>query len=295
MTQITAGEVKTLRERTGAGMMDCKKALQECAGDMEAAQDWLRSKGLAAAQKKAGRVAADGLVALTVSDGSGSLIEVNSETDFVARNADFQAFVTAVAGLVGEAGGDIETLKAATYPGSDHSVDEELTRLIATIGENLVLRRAARIGVDEGVVGAYVHGATAPGLGRIGVLVALSSSGDAAVLEPLAKQIAMHVAATAPQAVEVAQLDADVVARERAVLTEQARESGRPENIIEKMVEGRLRKFYQDAVLLEQTWVHDGESTVAKVLEEAAAKLGAPVRVSGFVRFALGEGVDTAE
>jgi len=292
MTQITAGEVKALRDKTGAGMMDCKKALQECAGDMEQATDWLRTKGLAAAQKKAGRTAADGLVAVTAADGVGSLLEVNSETDFVARNDKFQAFAAGAATLVADANGDVEALKGKTYPGTEHSVDEELTQLIATIGENLVLRRAACIRVAKGIVGSYVHSATAPGLGRIGVLVGVESAADAATLEPIARQLAMQIAASAPQAVDVAELDPDVVARERAVLAEQARESGRPENIVEKMVEGRLRKFYQDVVLLQQTWVHDGESTVAKVLERAADELGQPVKVTGFARFALGEGVE---
>jgi elongation factor Ts len=296
MTQITAGEVKTLREKTGAGMMDCKKALQESSGDMEAAVDWLRTKGLAAAQKKAGRVASDGLVALSTDGASGSLVEVNSETDFVARNDKFQAFAETVAGLVAAAGGDVQALKAIEYPGSGHSVAEELTQLIATIGENLQLRRAACLAAADGVVGTYMHGATAPGLGRIGVLVGVSSTaGDKAALEALAKQLAMHIAASAPQSVSVASLDPETVARERAVLTEQARESGRPENIVEKMVEGRLRKFYEDSVLLEQTWVHDGESRVAQVLEEAAQRLGAPVSVTEFVRFALGEGIEKVD
>jgi len=296
MTQITAGEVKTLREKTGAGMMDCKKALQESDGDMEAAVDWLRTKGLAAAQKKAGRVAADGLIALCAADATGSLVEVNSETDFVARNDKFQAFAETVAGLVAAAGGDVEALKGAEYPGAGHSVAEELTQLIATIGENLQLRRAACVTAENGVVGSYMHGAAASGLGRIGVLVAVSSTaGDKAALEALAKQLAMHIAASAPQSVSVEALDPETVARERAVLTEQARESGRPENIIEKMVEGRLRKFYEDSVLLEQTWVHDGESRVAKVLQEAEKSLGAPVSVTEFVRFALGEGIDRSE
>jgi elongation factor Ts len=295
MTQINAGEVKSLRERTGAGMMDCKKALQESGGDMEAAIDWLRTKGLAAAQKKAGRIAADGLVAIAVSDAAGSMVEVNSETDFVARNEQFRAFAATVAGLVAAAGGDIEALKAVPYPGSSHNVGAELSQLVATIGENLQLRRAACLKAAGGVVGAYVHAAAAPGLGRIGVLVGVKSGADRAELEPLAKQLAMHIAATAPQAVSVAALDPQAVARERAVLAEQARESGRPENIIEKMVEGRLRKFYQDSVLLEQTWVHDGESRVGKVIEDASKRLGAPIEVTEFVRFALGEGVEKAE
>ncbi|MDP6709461.1 MAG: translation elongation factor Ts [Alphaproteobacteria bacterium] len=292
MSQITASEVKALREQTGAGMMDCKKALQESDGDMEAAVDWLRTKGLAAAQKKAGRIASEGLVAVRVEGAAGSLVEVNSETDFVARNDKFQAFVNAVSELAAAANGDIDALKLADYPGAGQSVEAELTSLIATIGENLTLRRTATLSVEKGVVGAYVHSATAPGLGRIGVIVGLESAGDAAALEPLAKQIAMHIAATAPAAVSVDSLDPALVTRERNVLTEQARESGRPENIIEKMVEGRLSKFFQEAVLLEQTWVHDGESKVAKIVEEAGSTAGAPIQVAGFVRFALGEGID---
>ncbi len=294
MSQVTATEVKALREQTGAGMMDCKKALQESDGDMEAAVDWLRTKGLAAAQKKAGRVAADGLVAARADGTTGCLVEVNSETDFVARNDKFQAFVDAVAGLAATAGGDIEALKAADYPDAGHSVEAELTDLVATIGEKLMLRRTAKLSVDTGVVGTYVHSVTAPGLGRIGVLVGLESAGDKAVLEPLAKQIAMHVAATAPESVSIDSLDPATVERERNVLTEQARESGRPEEIIEKMVEGRLGKFFQEAVLLEQTWVHDGESKVAKIVEEATTAAGAPIVVAGFVRFALGEGIEKA-
>jgi elongation factor Ts len=292
MSQITASEVKALREQTGAGMMDCKKALQESDGDMEAAVDWLRTKGLAAAQKKAGRIASEGLVAVRVERTTGSLVEVNSETDFVARNDKFQAFVNAVSELSAAANGDIDALTSADYPGAGQSVEAELTSLIATIGENLTLRRTAMLSVEKGVVGAYVHSATAPGLGRIGVIVGLESAGDAAALEPLAKQIAMHIAATAPAAVSIDSLDPALVTRERNVLAEQARESGRPENIIEKMVEGRLGKFFQEAVLLEQTWVHDGESKVAKIVEEAGSTAGAPVQVAGFVRFALGEGID---
>ena len=295
MTQITAAQVKTLRDQTGAGMMDCKKALQENDGDLETAKDWLRMKGLAAAQKKAGRAAAEGLVAVRVDGTTGSLVEVNSETDFVARNEQFQAFVEAVATLNAEAGGDIEALKKKPYPDSKHDVAEELTRLIATIGENLKLRRAAQLSVDEGVIGSYMHSALVPGFGRIGVIVALQSGGDSGILEPLAKQIAMHIAAAVPQSVSVEDLDPEAVARERNVLTEQARESGRPENIIEKMVEGRIRKFFQEVVLMEQTWVHDSESTVAKVLGEAAEAVGAPIALAGFVRFALGEGVETEE
>ncbi len=220
MSQITASEVKALREQTGAGMMDCKKALQESDGDMEAAVDWLRTKGLAAAQKKAGRIASEGLVAVRVEGAAGSLVEVNSETDFVARNEKFQAFVNAVAELSAAANGDIDALKSTDYPGAGQSVEAELTSLIATIGENLTLRRTATLSVEKGVVGAYVHSATAPGLGRIGVIVGLESAGDAAVLEALAKQIAMHIAATAPAAVSIASLDSALVTRERNVQTE---------------------------------------------------------------------------
>lgn len=292
MSQVTATEVKALRDQTGAGMMDCKKALQESDGDIEAAVDWLRTKGLAAAQKKAGRVAAEGLVAARADGTTGSLVEVNSETDFVARNDKFQAFVDAVAGLAAAAGGNIEALKAADYPDAGHNVEAELANLVATIGENLMLRRTAMLSVDAGIVGTYVHSATAPGLGRIGVIVGLESAADEAVLEPLAKQIAMHIAATAPEAVSIDSLDPASVERERNILTEQARGSGRPAEIIEKMVEGRLGKFFQEAVLLEQTWVHDGESKVAKIVEEAAGAAEAPIVVAGFVRFALGEGIE---
>ena len=294
MTQITAAQVKTLREQTGAGMMDCKKALQETDGDLETAVDWLRTKGLAAAQKKAGRTATEGLVAVRADGAGGSLVEVNSETDFVARNDKFQAFVDTVADLATAVGGDLEALKAADYPGAGHSVEVELNNLIATIGENLMLRRTAVLSVTAGVVGSYVHSASRPGLGRIGVIVGLESTADKAVLEPLAKQIAMHIAATAPGSVNIDSLDPVTVERERNILSEQARDSGKPENIIEKMVEGRLGKFFQEAVLLEQTWVHDGESKVAKIVEETGQTAGTPITVAGFVRFTLGEGIDTS-
>lgn len=295
MTNITAALVKELRDKTGAGMMDCKKALQENAADMEAAVDWLRSKGLAAAAKKAGRVAAEGLVAIAADGTSGAVVEVNSETDFVARNEQFQAFVADIASLAKDTGGDIAALQAADYPGSGRNVADELTQLIATIGENMSLRRAAVIKVDQGVVGSYVHGAVKPGMGRIGVLVGLSSDGDSAKLAELGKQIAMHIAAAAPAAVDVDALDPATIERERSVLVEQARESGKPENIIEKMVEGRLRKFYEEVVLLQQTWVHDGEHTVAKVLEQAKQDVGAEVKVTEFARFSLGEGIEKQE
>ncbi len=294
MTRITAAQVKALRDQTGAGMMDCKKALSVTAGDIEAATDWLRAKGLAAAQKKAGRVAAEGLIAVRVDAGRGGMVEINSETDFVARNEDFQSFVEHVADMVNACEGDTEALKKLGYPDAGHSVEEELTRLVGTIGENLRIRRATSIAVGAGVVGSYVHSAVKPGLGRIGVLVGLESEGEAAALEALAKQVAMHVAATAPQSVDVDSLAPEVVERERAVLTEQARDSGRPDDIIQKMVDGRMRKFYQESVLLEQTWVHDSDLTVAKAIARAETEVGAEISVAMFQRFVLGEGIEAA-
>jgi elongation factor Ts len=295
MAQITAALVKELREKSGAGMMDCKTALTESDGDMEAAVDWLRTKGLAAASKKAGRVAAEGLVACAVADGKGVVVEVNSETDFVARNEEFQKFVARVADAALAVGGDLEQLTKAEMPGAGKPVAEALTDMVATIGENMTLRRSQGLSVGEGVVASYVHAAAAPGLGRIGVLVALESGGDKEKLEALGKQLAMHVAATNPQSITVDSLDPAAVERERAVLTEQAQESGRPDDIIAKMVEGRLRKFYEEVVLAEQTFVIDNETKIAKVLEAAAGDVGAPVAIAGFVRFALGEGVEREE
>jgi elongation factor Ts len=292
MAEITAALVKELREKTGAGMMDCKRALGEAKGDMEAAVDWLRTKGLAAAQKKASRVAAEGLVAAVAEGQRGAAVEVNAETDFVARNEQFQDFVGHAVTLALDAGGDAEKLKAAAYPGAGRTVAEELTQRIATIGENMTLRRTAALSVGQGVVSAYVHSAIKPGMGRIAVLVALESAAAQDKLEKLAKLLAMHVAAAAPRSLSVTELDPALVERERAVLTEQARESGKPADVIAKMVEGRLRKFYQDVVLLEQTWVHDGETRVAKAVEQAAKEAGAPIAVAGFVRYALGEGIE---
>ncbi len=292
MAEITAALVKELRGKSGAGMMDCKKALVETDGDIEAAIDWLRTKGLAAAAKKAGRVAAEGLVGLAVNGVAGAMVEVNSETDFVARNADFQAFVKTAAELALANDGDLDAILKSGYPGTDRTVEEEITHLIATIGENIQLRRSAAVSVNAGIVASYVHNAVTPELGKIGVLVGLESSADPAKLETLGKQLAMHIAASGPQAVSVEDLDPDVVAREREVLTQQARESGRPDHVIEKMVEGRLRKFFEDAVLTCQTWVIDGETRVSRVLEQAAEDLGTEVAVSGFVRFRLGEGIE---
>lgn len=292
MVAVTAAMVKELRGKTGAGMMDCKKALGETGGDIEAAVDWLRTKGLAAAAKKAGRVAAEGVVALAANGTSGALVEVNSETDFVSRNESFQQFASALAGMALEHGDDLEALKARPYPGEDRNVAEQLTHNIATIGENMSLRRAARLRVGQGLVASYVHNAVAPGLGKIGVLVALESGAGREALEPLGKQLAMHIAAAAPSSVAEADLDPALVEREKSVLVEQARASGRPDDIVEKMVVGRLRKFREEVVLMEQTFVVDNETKVSKVVENAARDAGAPIEVAGFRRFVLGEGIE---
>jgi len=294
MAEITAALVKELREKTGAGMMDCKKALNATSGELEAAVDWLRKQGLAAASKKAGRVAAEGLVGVLTSGKEGVLIEVNSETDFVARNETFQDFVLKAADAALKANGDIEAVKAAEYPGGK-SVGDKLTELVGSIGENMQLRRTAKLSVSQGAVVSYVHSAVAPNLGKIGVLIGLESSGDADKLAGLGKQIAMHVAATNPQSLSIDSLDKAEVERERNVLADQARASGKPEEIINKMLEGRLRKFYEEVVLLEQVYIIDGESKVSKVIAEAAKAIGAPVKLAGFLRFALGEGIEKAQ
>ena len=292
MAEVTAALVKELRERTGAGMMDCKRALGETACDMEAAVDWLRKKGLAAAAKKAGRVAADGLVSVATRGAAGAVVEVNSETDFVARNELFQAFVRTVATLAVTGNGDVEALKQMPYPGTGRTIAEELTELVGRIGENLVLRRVARLAVGKGLVSSYMHNSLAPGLGKIGVLVALESEASGEAVETLGRQLAMHVAAANPQFLATGSVSASALDRERAILREQARGSGKSDAIVERMVEGRLRKFYEETVLLEQIFVVDGESRVSKVVEAAAKTAGKPVRVAGFVRFALGEGVE---
>ncbi len=286
MAEITAALVKELREKTGAGMMDCKKALTETNGELEAAVDWLRKKGLAAAAKKSGRVAAEGLVGVASAPGRAAMVEVNAETDFVARNDQFQAFVETVAKIALTVGEDIDAIKAAPYPDGAVNVGEHLTQLIATIGENMTIRRARVLRAPNGVVATYVHSALRPGLGKIGVLVAAEGGGEMAALETLGRQVGMHVAASRPEAVDISGVDPAALEREKAVLSEQARASGRPDNIIEKMVEGRIRKYYEEVVLLEQVWVHDGESRVKAVLEKAGAKL------LGFARFQLGEGID---
>ncbi len=291
MAEITAALVKELREVSGAGMMDCKKALAENGGNLEQAVDWLRKKGLAAAAKKAGRVAADGLVGVVAEGNQGALVEINCETDFVARNEQFQGFVAAVAKLALKAS-DVEALKAMQLPGEGLTVAEKLTQLVATIGENMQLRRIAKLSVTNGAIAAYMHNAVAPGLGKIGVLVGLESTGDKAALAGLGKQVAMHVAATNPQALTIDAVDPAMLERERAVLAEQAKASGKPAEIIGKMVEGRLRKYYEDVVLLAQVYVIDGESRVKQVIEKAAKDLGAPVKIAGYARMALGEGID---
>ncbi|HKP23160.1 MAG TPA: translation elongation factor Ts [Dongiaceae bacterium] len=291
MAEITAALVKELREISGAGMMDCKKALVETAGDKEAAVDWLRKKGLAAAAKKSGRVAADGLVGIVAEGNAGALVEINCETDFVARNEQFQGFVAAVAKLALKAS-DIEALKAMQLPGEGLTVAEKLTQLVATIGENMQLRRTAKLSVSNGTVAAYMHNAVVPGLGKIGVLVGLESTGDKAKLAALGKQVAMHVAAAKPLALSADQLDKAAIDRERAIYAEQAAASGKPAEIVAKMVEGRLRKYYEEVVLLEQAYVHDDKVRVKQAVEQAAKEAGAPVKVAAFERFALGEGID---
>ncbi len=289
MAEITAALVKDLREKTGAGMMDCKRALIETTGDVEAAVDWLRTKGLAAAAKKSGRVAAEGLVGVVSAPARAAMVEVNAETDFVARNQTFQAYVEAVAKIALQVGEDLDAIKAAPFPGSGRTVADELTHMVATIGENMNIRRARVLSVTGGVVATYVHNTLKPGLGKIGVLVAVEGTGEMAALETLGRQVGMHIAASTPEAIDIDGVDPAALEREKAVLTEQARASGRPDNIIEKMVEGRIRKFYEEVVLLEQVWVHDGESRVKAVLAKAG------VRLTGFARFKLGEGIDKPE
>ncbi|HXH52722.1 MAG TPA: translation elongation factor Ts [Sphingomicrobium sp.] len=294
MAEITAAAVKELRERTGAGMMDCKKALAETGGDMEAAIDWLRAKGLAAAAKKAGRTAAEGLVGVAVEGVRGAVVEVNSETDFVAKNEQFQDFVRNVARIALDHGGDVDALAAAPYP-TGSTVAEVLTNNIATIGENQSLRRAAMLEVGEGAVVSYVHNSVVPGLGKIGVLVALESAAPAETLQALGKQLAMHIAAANPLALTAEELPASLVERERAVAIEKARESGKPQNIIEKMVEGGLAKFRKDNALLSQLFVIDNKTPVAEVVAAAAKDAGMGIELKGFVRFQLGEGIEKKE
>ena len=294
MAEITAASVKELRERTGAGMMDCKKALGENAGDMEASVDGLRAKGLAAAAKKAGRTAAEGLVGVAVAGTKGAVVEVNSETDLVANNEQFQDFVRNVAALALQANGDVEALRTAAYPGGG-TVEEKLTDNIATIGENQSLRRAAVVSVGQGAVVSYVHNAVAPGLGKIGVLVALESAAGAETLQALGKQLAMHIAAANPLALNAEGLDPALLERERGIAMEKAKESGKPDNIIEKMVEGGLAKFRKDNALLSQLFVMDNKTPVADVVAAAAKEAGAAIELASFVRFQIGEGIEKQE
>ena len=296
MAQITAALVKELREKTGAGMMDCKKALAETDGYLEGAVDWLRKKGLSAAAKKSGRVAADGLIGVAVDGAKGAMLEVNAETDFVGRNDSFQGFVEAATQLTLQVDGDMEKLKTTDMPGEGRNVEEQVTHLIATIGENMKLRRSAALSVDKGVVAAYVHAAVKPGLGKIGVLVGLESEGDTEKLSALGKQLAMHIAAASPRFLTTDEVDAETMQREREVLTDQAKESGRPDDVIAKMVDGRMRKFYEEVVLLEQIYViSEDKAKVSKVVEDAAKDIGSPIKLTGFVKFNLGEGIEREE
>jgi len=293
MANIPPSMVKDLRDKTGAGMMDCKNALTETGGDMEAAIDWLRKKGISKAAKKAGRAAAEGLVGVAVDAGTGVLLEVNAETDFVARNEEFKSFVKDASKLALKEGGDLEKLLAS--PMGSSTVQQTLTEMVAKIGENMSVRRAAALSVNPGVVAAYVHNSASPELGKIGVLVALKSTGDKDKLSALARHLAMHVAAASPLALTQAHMSKDVVDREYAIQKDLALQSGKPEAVVEKMMEGRMRKFYEETVLLQQTFVIDNETQIAKVIEKAAKDLGTPVVIEGFVRFQVGEGIEKAE
>lgn len=294
MTEVTAAQVKELRDKSGAGMLDCKKALVETKGDVDAAMDYLRTKGLASAAKKSSRAAAEGLVSVAAEGTTGVIIELNAETDFVARNEQFQKYLTDLTdAALAKKTGDVETLKTLTVNGK--TAEAALTELIANIGENMALRRSLMLSVPNGVVATYVHNALQPNRGKIGVLVALESTGDAAKLDALGRQLAMHIAAARPEALTVESLDADLVARERAVHADKAKQSGKPAEIIEKMVEGAMRKYYEQAVLLEQTFIIDGEKKISAVLESAAKDVGAPVKLTAYVRYELGEGVEKKE
>lgn len=292
---VTAQQVKELRELTGVGMMDCKKALAETDGNIEAAVDWLRTRGLAKAAKKAGRVAAEGLVGVALDGNRGAIVEVNSETDFVGRNEQFQGIVGNVSKLALDASGDVGKLSEMPYPGTGRSVSAEITDAIATIGENMNLRRTASITVSDGVIGNYVHNSVKPGMGKLGVIVGLESTGDKAVLAALGKQIAMHIANTNPLSVSPDDIDPAIVERERAIFTEQANESGKPAEVVAKMVEGRVRKFFEESTLLAQVFVIDGETKVGDVVKKTEKDAGAPIKVTGFVRYALGEGIEKQE
>jgi len=293
MANITAGMVKELRESTGAGMMDCKAALTETAGDMTAAQDWLRKKGLSKAAKKAGRVAAEGLIGAKVAGIKGVVVEVNSETDFVARNDLFQGLVAMIADVALTAGTDVEMIKATKV--GDITIADAIANTVAKIGENMTLRRAASLDVKQGAIGQYVHNSVTEGLGKIGVLVSLESSGNKSELVALGRMIAMHIAAANPQALDPSGLDPAVVKREKDVLADKFRQQGKPENVIDKIVESGLKTFYKEVCLLEQVYVHDTAKSVAQAVKEAEGKVGGPIKITGFVRYALGEGIEKQE
>ena len=295
MAEITAALVKELREKSGAGMMDCKKALTENNGDIEAAIDWLRAKGIAKADKKSGRTAAEGLIGIASAGHKAVVVEVNSETDFVARNDAFQDLVRGVASVALTTDGSVDAIAAATYPASGKSVADTIKDAIGTIGENMTLRRAALLEVEHGVVATYVHNAAGDGLGKLGVLVALKSVGDKEVLNSIGKQVAMHIAATNPLAIRSSEVDAAVAERERNVFIEQSRASGKPDNIIEKMVEGRMRKFFEEVALLSQAFVMNPDLTVEAAVKEAEKSVGAPIEITGMARLLLGEGVEKEE
>src|SRR5437016_4130269 len=290
MANVTAQMVKELRERTDAGMMDCKSALGETGGDMEAAVDLLRKKGLAKAAKKAGRIAAEGLIGVALTATKGAIVEVNSETDFVARNDLFQGLVRMIADVVLTAGTDLEEIKKAKI--GSHTVADAIASTIAKVGENMTLRRAATLSVGTGVIGSYVHNSVAEGLGKIGVIVALESSGDADELKRFGKMVAMHIAAAAPQALDQTSLDPEVVRREKGGLTEKFKAQGKPANVIDKIVESGLKTFYKEACLVEQSYIHEPDKTVAQAVKDAEAKAGAPIKLTGYVRYKLGEGID---
>ncbi|WFS02252.1 translation elongation factor Ts [Rhizobium tumorigenes] len=295
MAEITAALVKELREKSGAGMMDCKKALTETAGDMEAAIDWLRAKGISKADKKSGRTAAEGLIGVASAGTSAVVVEVNSETDFVARNDAFQGIVRNIAKVALTTDGSVEAVAAATYPDSEKSVADTIKDAIGTIGENMNLRRTVLLSVTSGVVSTYIHNAVSDGLGKLGVLVALESTGDKDALNAIGRQVAMHIAATAPLALRPEDVDAAVAERERNVFIEQARESGKPEAIIEKMVDGRMRKFFEEVALLSQAFVINPDLTVGAAIKEAEKAVGAPIEITGMARLLLGDGVEKEE
>jgi elongation factor Ts len=292
-TPITASMVKELREQTGAGMMDCKGALTETGGDMEAAVDWLRKKGLSKAAKKAGRIAAEGLIGVMVDGGKGVVVEVNSETDFVARNDLFQGLVKMIAQVALGVGADVATIKAAKV--GSITIDEAIAESVAKIGENMTLRRAAALSVGQGVVASYVHNSVGDGLGKIGVLVGLESSGKADELAAFGRMVAMHVAAANPLALDAQALDPTVVAREKDILAEKFREQGKPANVIDKIVESGLKTFYKENCLVDQAFIHDPAKSVAQAAKETEGKVGGPIRIAGFVRFAVGEGIEKGD